>query len=84
MLTWLMRIGYYSNDEVGAIAVANLDRKDVAIRELLDYMKNNKEFRKLAQLEARGVTDAEHAEIIFARAREIFGWVGWVNRSHIF
>jgi len=72
MLTWLMRIGYYSNDEVGAIAVANLDNKGVAIRELLDYMKNNQEFRKLAQLEARGATDAEHAEIIFARAREIF------------
>jgi len=72
MLTWLMRIGYFANDEVGAIAVANLDNKTVAIRELLDYMKNNQEFRKLAQLEARGVTDAEHAEIIFARAREIF------------
>jgi hypothetical protein len=72
MLTWLMRIGYYANDEVGAIAVANLDNKDVAIREILDYMKNNEQFRKLAQLEARGVTDVEHANIIYARAREIF------------
>lgn len=72
MLTWLMRIGYYSNDEVGAIAVANLDDETVAIRELLDYMKNNEQFRKLAQLEARGVTDEEHARIIYARAREIF------------
>jgi thioredoxin reductase len=72
MLTWLMRIGYYSNDEIGAIAVANLDNKAVAIREILEYMDNNPEFRKLAQLEARGVTDAEHAEIIYARAREIF------------
>jgi thioredoxin reductase len=72
MLTWLMRIGYYSNDEIGAIAVANLDNKAVAIREILEYMDNNPEFRKLAQLEARGATDAEHAEIIYARAREIF------------
>lgn len=72
MLTWLMRIGYYSNDEVGAIAVANLDDETVAIRELLDYMKNNEQFRKLAQLEARGVSDEEHARIIYARAREIF------------
>ena len=72
MLTWLMRIGYYANDEVGAIAVANLDDETVAIRELLDYMKNNEQFRKLAQLEARGVTDEEHARIIYARAREIF------------
>jgi thioredoxin reductase len=72
MLTWLMRIGYYSNDEIGAIAVANLDNKAVAIREILEYMDNNPEFRRLAQLEARGVTDAEHAEIIYTRAREIF------------
>lgn len=72
MLSWLQRISYYANDEVGAIAVANLDKKDVAISELIDYMKNNPEFRKLAQLEARGKTDAEHAEIIYTRAREIF------------
>jgi len=72
MLSWLMRIGYYANDEVGAIAIANLDDRGRAIGELLDYMKNNEQFRKLAQLEARGVTDAEHAEIIYARAREIF------------
>jgi hypothetical protein len=72
MLTWLMRIGYFSNDEVGAIAVANLDNKDVAIAKLVEYMGKNPEFRKLAQLEARGVTDQEHAEIIYSRAREIF------------
>jgi hypothetical protein len=72
MLSWLQRISYYANDEVGAIAVANLDNKAVAIRELLEYMKNNPEFRKLAQLEARNVTDAEHANIIYTRAREIF------------
>jgi len=72
MLTWLQRIGYYANDEIGSIAVANLGDKTVAIREMLEYMKNNPEFRKLAQLEARGKTDAEHAEIIYTRAREIF------------
>lgn len=72
MLTWLMRIGYFSNDEVGAIAVANLDDKGVAIAKLLEYMDKNQEFRRLAQLEARGVTDQEHAEIIYSRAREIF------------
>jgi hypothetical protein len=72
MLSWLQRISYYANDEVGAIAVANLGNKNVAIREILEYMDNNPEFRKLAQLEARGVTDAEHANIIYTRAREIF------------
>ena len=72
MLSWLQRISYYANDEVGGIAVANLGNKNVAIREILEYMDNNPEFRKLAQLEARGKTDAEHAELIYTRAREIF------------
>jgi hypothetical protein len=72
MLSWLQRISYYANDEVGAIAVANLGDKPAAIRELLEYMKDNPEFRKLAQLEARNITDAEHANIIYTRAREIF------------
>jgi hypothetical protein len=72
MLSWLQRISYYTNDEVGSIAVANLGNKKQAITELLEYMDNNPEFRKLAQLEARGKTDAQHAEIIYDRAREIF------------
>jgi hypothetical protein len=72
MLSWLQRISYYTNDEVGSIAVANLGDKNTAIREILEYMDNNPEFRKLAQLEARGKTDAEHAELIYTRAREIF------------
>lgn len=72
MLSWLQRISYYANDEVGAIAVANLGDETTAIREILDYMDNNPEFRKLAQLEARGVTDSEHAKLIYTRAREIF------------
>ena len=72
MLSWLQRISYYANDEVGAIAVANLDDKGVAVTKLLEYMDNNPEFRKLAQLEARGETDQTHAELIFDRAREIF------------
>ena len=72
MLSWLQRIGYYTNDEVGSIAVANLGDETTAIREILEYMGNNPEFRRLAQLEARGVTDVEHAKLIYARAREIF------------
>ena len=72
MLSWLQRISYYANDEVGAIAVANLDNKGVAITKLLEYMDNNPEFRTLAQLEARGETNQTHAELIFSRAREIF------------
>ena len=31
-VAWAMRIGYYSNDKLGGIAVANLDKEDVAVR----------------------------------------------------
>jgi len=72
MITWLMRINYYANDELGAIAIANLDDKDVAITKILEWMKNNPSFRAEAQLAARNIDEAQQAEIIFRRSKEIF------------
>ena len=72
MISWLMRINYYANDELGAIAVANLDNKKVALAKIQDWMKKNPGFRKEAQLDARGIDEREHAELIFSRAKEIF------------
>ena len=72
MVTWLMRINYYSNDRLGAIAVANLDNKDVAIAKILEWMAENPGFRTEAQLAARNVDEATHAELVYKRAREIF------------
>jgi len=76
LLTWLMRINYYANDELGAIAVANLSNtpegKAAAITKIMDWMQKNPGFRKEAQLAARGIDDKQHAEIVYARAAEIF------------
>jgi hypothetical protein len=76
MLTWLMRIRYYANDELGAIAVANLSNtaegKAVAIQKIMDWMNKNPSFRKEAQLAARNIDEKQHAEIVYKRAAEIF------------
>ena len=76
MLTWLMRIRYYANDELGAIAIANLSNtaegKAIAIQKIMDWINENPSFRKEAQLTARGVDEKQHAEIIYKRAAEIF------------
>ena len=72
LLTWLMRINYYSNDRLGAIAVANLDDKGLAITKILDWMDKNPSFRAEAQLAAKNIDERQHAEIVYNRAREIF------------
>jgi len=76
MLTWLMRIRYYANDELGAIAVANLSNtpkgKEEAIIKIMDWMNKNPSFRKEAQLAARNIDEKQHAELVYKRAAEIF------------
>jgi hypothetical protein len=72
MLTWLYRMRYYANDEAGAIAVANLDNKDLAITKIKEWMKNNPTFRDEAQFAAQGFDEQKHAEYIYSRGREIF------------
>jgi uncharacterized protein len=76
LLTWLMRINYYANDELGAIAVANLSNtaegRTAAIAKIMDWMKKNPGFRTEAQLAARGIDEKQHAQIVYNRAAEIF------------
>jgi hypothetical protein len=72
MIAWMMRMNYYANDNLGAIAVANLDNKELAIIKIQDWMAKNPSFRKEAQLEAQGIDEQMHAEIIYKRAKEIF------------
>jgi hypothetical protein len=76
LLTWLMRINYYSNDRLGAVAVANLSNtaegKELAIGKIMDWMRANPGFRTEAQLAAKNIDERQHAEIVYNRAKEIF------------
>lgn len=71
MTGWLMRIGYYSNDELGSIAVANLDQDNV-VDLVFKWMKDNPKFAKDARLAARGQDEWQQAELVVKRAKEIF------------
>ena len=73
LVSWLMRISYYANDELGAIAVANLDDPDVVkiIFNWLDDPKNKK-IVDAFRLESNGFTKQQHAEIVYRAARELF------------
>lgn len=71
LVTYLMRIGYFANDELGAIAVANLDQDDV-VQMVFDWIQKNPDFVALSRLDAKGVDQFEHAQIVVNRARELF------------
>jgi hypothetical protein len=79
LLTWLMRINYYANDRLGAVALANLDNKELAIAKIMDWMEKNPSFRKEAQLAAKNIDERQHAEIVYNRAAEIFEKRGGVS-----
>jgi hypothetical protein len=72
LLTWLMRINYIANDRLGAVAIANLDNKELAIAKIMQWMQDNPGFRKEAQLAAKGIDERQHAELVYKRAKEVF------------
>ena len=72
LLTWLMRINYIANDRLGAVAIANLDNKELAISKIMQWMQDNPGFRKEAQLAAKGQDERQHAELVYKRAKEVF------------
>jgi hypothetical protein len=73
MVAWLMRISYYSNDELGAIAIANLDKED-AVAKIFAWLDDpkNKKVVDAFRLETNGYTKQQHAEIVYKAARELF------------
>jgi hypothetical protein len=70
MIAWLMRISYYGNDELGAIALANADQAN-AVDLVYDWIVKHPEFTKNARLAAQGIDEMQHAKIVVNRAKEI-------------
>ncbi len=70
MIAWLMRISYYANDELGAIALANADNPD-AVKLVYDWIIKHPEFSKNARLSAQGIDEMQHAKIVVNRAKEV-------------
>ena len=72
LVAYLLRISYVANDELGALAVANLDNKAAAIAAIKAELVKNPKLVDDAILKARGISLDEHAEIVFERTRRVF------------
>ena len=73
-VAWAMRIGYYSNDRLGGIAVANLDNEKVAVSKLFDWLSDpqNSKLVKSFRLEENNISKEEHAQRIYDAAKQLF------------
>jgi hypothetical protein len=73
-VAWAMRIGYYSNDMLGGIAVANLDNEEAAVAKLFAWLddKGNEKLVKSFRLEENNISKEEHAQRIYDAAKQLF------------
>ncbi len=72
LVSWLLRISYVSNDELGALAVANLDNPEAAIAAIRAYLGKNPDIVNQSLLKAKGISIDEHARLVYDRTRKIF------------
>jgi hypothetical protein len=77
-VAWAMRIGYYSNDKLGRIAVANLtddaEGTTTAIGKIADWLNDPENAKQVAafRMGERGVSNEEHAKRIYDAAKQLF------------
>ena len=73
-VAWAMRIGYYANDKLGGIAVANLNDEKIAVGKLFDWLSDpdNTKLVKSFRLEENGISKEEHAQRIYDAAKQLF------------
>ena len=74
LVAWLMRIGYYSNDQLGSIAVANMGNEKVAVDKLFKWLDDpdNAKLVSAFRLEENGISKQEHAQRIYDAAKQLF------------
>jgi len=77
-VAWIMRIGYYANDKLGRIAVANLADDAVgeaaAVKKIFDWLEDPKNSKLVStfRMEERGISKQEHAKRIYDAAKQLF------------
>jgi len=77
-VAWIMRIGYYSNDKLGRIAVANLADDGIgeaqAIAKISTWLNDPKNAKLVSafRMEERGISKDEHAKRIYDAAKQLF------------
>jgi hypothetical protein len=77
-VAWAMRIGYYANDKLGRIAVANLSddaaETQKAIKKIADWLNDPENAKQVAafRMGERGISNEEHAKRIYNSAKQLF------------
>jgi len=77
-IAWAMRIGYYSNDRLGAIAVANLSDtvkgEELAVAKIRNWLNDPKNEKLVSsfRMEENGITIDDHAQRIYDAAKQLF------------
>jgi hypothetical protein len=77
-VAWAMRIGYYSNDRLGRIAVANLsddaEGTTTAIAKIATWLNDPANAKQVAafRMGERGISNEEHAKRIYDAAKQLF------------
>jgi hypothetical protein len=79
MIAWLMRISFYGNDDLGALAIANLTdnilEEAQSIKKIFNYLSTpaGQKLMKDARLSAGKMIDQEeYARLVYSRAKDIF------------
>ena len=79
LVSYLLRISFYSNDELGSIAVANLADdlagESAGIKKIYDWLKTDRgqKLMKEARISGEaGIDELRYAQIVYNRAKEIF------------
>jgi len=77
-VAWAMRIGYYSNDKLGRIAVANLaddaEGATAAIAKIAAFLNDPANAKQVAafRMGERGISNEEHAKRVYDAAKQLF------------
>jgi len=69
--SWLLRIGYYANDEIATSVLANLDNPEIAIASAREWLKNNPEVSKRFRWKDYETDEQGHAENIYDAVKQI-------------
>jgi len=73
MYAWLMRIGYYANDELGTIAIANLDDEAAFLDSARQWLTTKNGQKYLTDARASTQLDSEQLiRLVHNRAKELF------------
>jgi len=73
IFSWMSRIGYYANDDLGKLAVANLDNPSEFMNQARKWLqtKSGKQYLSDAQLETR-LSESELLDLVFNRTKSHF------------